>query len=72
MVPNEVFTMCLFYRTLLVWDIRQPVQKTTSQQSTVARDQKNTYGFLDLTWKPFIRVSHWNGMGVGAKLRGDA
>lgn len=42
-----------------MWDMRQPLPKSQSQTShshnTLSLD-KNPYAFLDLTWKPFIKV----------------
>ena len=45
-------------RSVLVWDIRPPVERHKSQANqTRSKPEETSYAHLDLTWMPFIRVS---------------
>ena len=45
-------------RSVLFWDIRPPLQKKANEakkpKAAVASDQP--FSYLDLTWKPFLKV----------------
>ena len=48
-------------RSLLFWDIRPPVQKKTNEANRAkgAAAANQPFSYLDLTWKPFLKVRTW-------------
>ena len=57
-VTSSMEVGCI-HRSVMVWDIRPPVQKVYSQSSTL--DMDYPYNYLDLKWKPFIKVISLHG-----------
>ena len=58
-LPPSLLPSLSLLSHIMFWDMRPPVQKRLNQppkpQATTKKD--NPYHYLDLTWKPFLKVS---------------
>ena len=55
-VHVHVFVCVCVSSTIMFWDIRQPSQRRPTNASKAIIDTGNPYGYLDLQWKPFLKV----------------